>query len=217
MTLAKTVLLAIAGATLAGPAMAFHAMPTALPAGLGIEAGASTLGAYIAPTYKHDDRLGFRSPVYLGSYSIDDQFEGNDASFDIDVKSVSVLADWRPFHGNFKVSGGLAFGGYEAVAGISDPELDGISFTGKYDFKFRQKSNIVPVLSMGYDVPLGEKLSLSSELGAKLAQYEVSTDLGAIADPLVRADMESELDKINDDLGDFKATPFLSLGLAYRF
>lgn len=183
----------------------------------GAEVGVSTLGGFIAPTYDLNDRVKLRAPIYFGSYDGDDSYEGNDLSYGLDLQSTALLVDYHPFHGKFRVTGGLAFGGYEANATVTNPELGDYNFTGEYDFRLEQKSTVAPVLAVGYVQPLTQNISLVGEMGGKFSTYRVGTNLDAIADPLERENMADEIAEINDDLKDIKVTPFLSAGIKFSF
>lgn len=73
------------------------------------------------------------------------------------------------------------------------------------------------MVSVGFEAPFSERMALVGEIGGKFKKYRLSTDLQAIADPTIRGEMAEEVAKINDDLNDIRVTPFLSLGVSYRF
>lgn len=187
------------------------------PEKAGVEMGLSTLGTYVAPTYALNSRVSLRAPFHFGDYEGEDSYDGNDLSYKFDLASSAIFVDYKPFEGKFRISAGLGFGGYEAGTTVTDPTLDGTTFPGTYDFKLEQKSDVTPMLAMGYVQPLGKRLSLVGELGGKITTYRVGTDLDAISDPLLRAEMAEEIAEINRDLKDINVTPFATLGVAFRF
>lgn len=188
-----------------------------LPTKMGIEAGVSTLGVYIGPTYKMNDTLTARLPVYIGSTSFSDTYEGNDASVNFNANSAALMADYHPSKNGFRISGGIGLGGYEATTSITDPELDGTVFVGSADFTLEQKNRIVPVVSVGYSKTFDNGFGVLAELGAKIGTYTV-TSSNSFLPAGQQADYDAEIAKINDDLAaDIKATPFLTFGISYKY
>ena len=184
---------------------------------LGIEAGVSTLGIYIGPNYNLGDRLTARLPIYLGSATFQNSFEGNDATVNASTTSAALLADYHPFGGAFRVSGGLGFGGYEVTSSIVNPNLDGTVFTGTADFNFEQKDNVVPVLSLGYAKTFKSGFGVVAELGAKFGTYTVASSSSFLPSGQ-QADYDAEIARINRQFAnDIKATPFLTLGISYKY
>lgn len=185
--------------------------------GLSVGAGVSTLGFYVAPQYQLSEKLSVRTPIYFGSFNTTREEEGNDFAAKFDTKSFAVMADYRPFANGLRVSGGLAFGGYNLDMSTVNPILKGVQLDGRYDFELKQKTDIVPMLSVGYSAAPLKNLSITAEIGAKFAQYEVNTNLGRIDNAEWRQLVSDERARLNKDLADFDVTPFVSLGVTYRF
>lgn len=213
------------GATPADPVLAApegglvnkSALPDFNLQGVSVGAGVSTLGFYVAPEYQFNEKISLRTPIYFGSFDTTREEEGNDFNAKFDTKSFAVMADYRPFANGLRVSGGLAFGGYNLDMSTTNPVLKGVQLDGRYDFELKQKNDITPMLSIGYSAAPLKNLSITAEIGAKFAQYEVNTNLGGIDNAEWRQLVSDERARLNKDLADFDVTPFISLGVTYRF
>lgn len=183
----------------------------------GFEAGVSTLGAFVAPKYSLSDKVTLRAPIYFGGYegSFDD--EGTTVEGEVSLLSFALVADYQPWANGLRLSGGVVSGGYEITSSSqTSVTLDGNDYNGSFDATFQQENKIAPVLSVGYAKTFGNGLTLSADVGAKIGKYDLtvtsSTDLGAD-----QAAFDEDLAEVNRELDQITATPFLSIGLGYRF
>ena len=183
-----------------------------------VEAGLSTLGLYIAPKADIAPQWQVRAPIYLGSLSDTFDADGSDIDGKITSNSVALMADYKIGGLGFRVSGGFSVGGYELEGTTTELTLDGAPYTGNFTAKVEQKSNIAPVLAVGYARDLGSNWGIVAELGARITSLEVSTTgQENITSPTERAQFDEDLAQVNSDLSDVKILPFITLGVSYKF
>jgi hypothetical protein len=182
----------------------------------GVEFGVSTLGVYVGPNYKINDQLTARLPLYLGSLASNQTVDGNDVNGKLDSTSAAIMADYHPFRGAFRVSGGMGFGGYDLSGSITNPEFDGTTYTGVVDVGLTQTHDVVPIISIGYAKTFNNGFGVLAELGAKIGTYTLTASDDAIpaAD---KAQFAADVAQVNSDLQDLGAIPFITLGLSYKF
>lgn len=188
---------------------------------LAFETGISTLGAYVAPRYELSDKLSLRAPLYGGSISDDFDDDGTVVTGTFDTKSFGLVADYAPFAGSvskgFYVSGGLLSGGYDVSGTTGSINTDFGPVAGNFGVNITQKTSVAPVASLGYRYEMPFGMTAGAELGAKLAKYEASVSgLGALSASDL-AKVQAEVDKINNDLSDVPALPFVTLSLGFAF
>ncbi|MDZ7906779.1 MAG: hypothetical protein U5N55_14160 [Cypionkella sp.] len=186
----------------------------------GYETGVSTLGIYIGPSYKVNDKFVARLPIYFGSVDLADQVDLDDFKGSFDTASVGIMADYHPFRGGFasgfRVSGGIAAGGYNLKGDITDPEIDGTVYTGKTEMEFKQSSAVVPVISVAYAKTFKNGIGILAEVGAKIGTYSVTASSDFLTGAN-KANFEADLKSANDELKELPAIPYITLGLSYRF
>ncbi|MDQ7069952.1 MAG: hypothetical protein Q9M48_04280 [Rhodobacterales bacterium] len=202
----------------AAPQVNAQTTRSGLPTGAtsGFEVGVSTLGIYISPKFAISNKLAVRVPLYTGNTTDTFTYDGNTVTAALDATAFAVMADFHPWQNGFRVSAGAGFGGYSATGNITNPTLSGTTFAGTFAFAVNQKSNVVPVVSIGYVRPLGRRVSILAELGAKIGTYEVVTT-GNTLDPLLQPTFDAEVANVNSDLSDVKAIPFATLGIQINF
>ena len=204
-------LLILAGLTLATPSFAEEGRK------FGVETGLSTLGIYVAPTATHTDSISFRVPLYLASISRDFKYDGNNISGDFTTNSMALMADYALGGSGFRVSGGLALGGYALEATITDPSLNGRTYDGTFTATLEQADKVAPVVSVGYTRKLGERIGFMTEFGARITDMELSTTGQELLSEPDRLDFEEDIADINNDLGGLGFIPFLTIGVTYSF
>lgn len=202
---------------------------------LAVGTKASTLGAgievYAPVSRKFNARIGMNK---LG-YTFDQEIDGIQYDGDIDLNSLSLNADWHPFGGVFRLTGGLVLNNNE-LSGTASPDLaesvnieiggtnyssDDIKASAKIGFE-----KIAPYFGIGFDRVSKTKggFGFSAEVGVLL---QGSPEVGFTADFIntpsdalnaqLNSDIETEIGQIEDEMSDFDIFPVASLGLTYQF
>ncbi|KAA2313711.1 hypothetical protein DL237_11230 [Pseudooceanicola sediminis] len=208
----KTTICAATLATLIGATAA-----QAQDAALTLDAGLSTLGVFVQPVYALNDRVSLRAPIYYGAFS--DTFEFDDNSVDGELKALSaaLAANFFPMGTGFFLSGGVAFGGYEANGSTDEITANGSTYTGDFGVSLKQKKTVAPQLSMGFRQKNKGGMTASFEIGARFASYEMSISGAEQLSPQGQSDVADEVAKTNRDLDDYDVIPFLGLSVGWAF
>jgi len=187
-------------------------------ASFGVGAGVSTLGFYVEGDVAVTPNFHIRTPVFFGFYNGDITYEGNTGNADIDVFSFPLMGDYSFGRTGFRLSGGMSVGGYEASATFPGSiTLNGRTYNATITGNLKQDNNIAPVVAMGYNHTFKNNWGLSAELGARITTLGVTATGQETLTPADRAEFERELRSINNDLDKIGVTPFLSLGVTYKF
>ncbi len=182
----------------------------------GVEYGISTLGLYVAPTLSLNAKTNLRAPLFFGQYS--DTFTDNGVTTvgKFSPNSLALMGDFQPWGNGVRVSGGLAFGGYEISGTSSDPEFEGTTYVGSAAITVAQKNAVNPILSVGYAKQFDNGISILADIGAKVGTYELSVDTTGLTIP-DQAQFDADLAAVNNDLADVGLVPFITLGGVFRF
>jgi hypothetical protein len=186
-----------------------------------------TLGLGIEGSYQFSEQWSIRGGFNQYDYDFEDDLDGVDFDGDLELSSIALLGDYRPFSAGFRITGGAVFNG-NAIKAVADPantyaigdniytqaETGVLSADTDFD-------SVAPYLGLGWDVGIGERLSLNFDLGV-LFQGEASVSFtsvgGTLSDnPTFIADLEAEERLAEDDLEDYDLYPVLSIGISYAF
>ena len=184
--------------------------------------GVSSLGGNIEAAYRVNERFALRGIVSGGlSGSDTETLDGTSYEVSGELGGFSLLGDYYPRGGGFHVSGGLHFSNTDfsgsAVASASNPiQIGGTTLSSgelvQVTGGFARET--APMLSIGYDQPIGRRAFISAELGAIFAN---GADIGVSAPGVSQADIDREIESIEDDAGDFNAYPYIGLTFGFRF
>ena len=186
--------------------------------------GASSLGYYVSPEFRLNDYWRIRVPSYQLDVTRDFKVEELDQDMvqaNLSVASVSAVVDYHIARSGFRVSTGLAYGGYVAETELNNPSINGVAYDGDFTFKVREKNDLVPLVSFGYHGTIFGGWSLSTELGARTSKLILTTTgqenlTGPVLGTL-RPQFDAEVEAFNRDLGEINLLPFFTIGINYRF
>jgi len=147
---------------------------------------------------------------------------------DVRLETVPLLIDIHPFHGNFRVTGGVFFNqnkmDLSSIVDANDVGLGGSGFgTTVLNANVTWSKEYAPYFGIGYgnaaddnflDLPIA--LGLSIDLGAF---YQGSPDvvLTESTGTVSPFDLAVEAAQIEEDLSGFKFYPVLTIGIHIRF
>jgi hypothetical protein len=101
--------------------------------GAGVKAG--TLGLGVEVTYAVSPRLTVGVGINKYSVTSTDTTDGIDYDVDLDLQTVSVLANFHPFAGSFRITGGVMINSNE-LSMAADPaatyDIGGTTYTAAY-------------------------------------------------------------------------------------
>jgi hypothetical protein len=194
---------------------------------LGIRAG--TLGGGVELSHAFSQRTGVRLNVDAYNRTQTDTQDNIQYDMKLKLQTASLLGDWFPFAGNFRISAGAMFngnkftlkgqptGGTYTINGVTYNASDVGSFNATVDFK-----KAAPYFGIGYGRPINSGLSLIFDLGVMFqgdprSKIDVTCTASTPDCNQLRSDAAAEQSRLDDSLRNFKYYPVLSLGLAYTF
>ena len=191
----------------------------------------STLGGGLEVAKGLSPRFGLRGGFNYFTYQYDATEDDVAYELDLELKSFGVFADFHPFKGSFRISGGLLLNG-NGLSGKAKPsgsfdignqtytaaDINSINLDVSYN-------TLAPYLGVGWDTTFGDHehwgftfdvgLIYSGAAGVSLS---VSDNLLTPAD---KSDLETQRQKeqndLQDELNNLEWWPVLSAGIVYQF
>jgi hypothetical protein len=141
------------------------------------------------------------------------------------AERAALLADWFPFAGRFRFTGGITSSKYslDLLASGSGGSITvgntTYTTTAADQFKVLVKMpSSMPYVGLGYGHHSDGGLRFSFDLGAKLGKANLSHALaGPWASRVSQADIDAELAELRDGVGKVRLVPQLTIGLGYSF
>ncbi|MEM8547156.1 MAG: hypothetical protein AAGF46_03230 [Pseudomonadota bacterium] len=188
---------------------------------------ASTLGGGIEASWRFASKWGLRASLNQFDYSFDDDIDDITYDGDLELSSATLLGDYRPTAGGFRLTGGLVFNGNE-INGVADPaatyEIGDVIYTQAEVGELSASASfndLAPYVGIGYDADLGKKILLTFDVGVLFqgsADVEIrSVDGTASMDPALLAELSAEAADAESDLSDYEVFPVIGIGLSWRF
>jgi len=209
----------------------------------GIGAKVGTLGVGAEIDLGLNEMLRLRSGANYLNFSFDSTISNIDYEMEPDFKNVSLLLDWYPMGGAFRITGGLYINKNEVdLTGTPrtdtlladydipseywnlEPYADTIQVKGSVDF-----NTFSPYLGIGWNSNVDKQpgWGVSFELGVLFQGSPSVSDLTASSsvpllnsyadDPLVLQFLDEEKVAIEEDLEEFQYYPVASFMLHYNF
>jgi hypothetical protein len=185
----------------------------------------STLGAGLELAKGFTPNFGVRAGFNYFSYGY--EATESDVSYDLELelKSFAVFADWHPFKGAFRVSGGLLING-NGLTGNAKPttlvEIGGVDYDLKsVDLDISYKT-LAPYLGLGWDTTFGDQDNWGFAFDLGLI-YSGSAEAALTAKgpgtfaAFYEENRKKEQDELQNDLDSLEWWPVISVGLVYQF
>ena len=193
----------------------------------GVNLKAGTLGAGVELSRSFSDKFSVGLGFNAYDYKTTDSASDIDYDFNFDLQSVALLANYHPFGGAFRFTGGALYNNNELkltgkpTAG-STYTINGVTYTAAQVGTLTGTlvfDKTAPYVGLGWGNRPNGRLGVSFDIGAL---YQGSPGLslsatGALSDPALASDLEQERRSAEDDLKDFKWYPVISLGMYFRF
>lgn len=209
-------LLVLAGAALAPQARAGEVYMNAGLPGIGI--------GYAHPL---DSSFTVRADfMTMGSRSKSTTEEGINYEGRYKLHRLAVLADWFPFQGSFRLTGGLSSNQYKVSLDASGANgsltigdrtytttaADGLNVEVKFP-------SVTPYLGIGWGHQSASGWRFGADVGALIGRAKVSATVrGALASqPDIQSNLDKELAELRDGAGKVRAIPQISFTVGYSF
>jgi hypothetical protein len=199
--------------------------------GIALTGKVGTLGAGAEFNYSISDNISARFGLNAYRYKYNTTVNSVNYDFDMNLQTVSALADWYPFSGSFRATGGVFYDnnkismGANPTGGFYDINGAQYSATGISNLEGRLSFNpAAPYVGIGWGNPVatGKGWGLTTDIGV-LFQGKPRIDMSAtcsLAAPTCTqfsADLEAERAKAESDLSNFKWWPVVSIGISYQW
>jgi hypothetical protein len=148
-------------------------------------------------------------------------------TYDAQLKAdrAALLADWFPFGGSFRFTGGVTSSKYSldllASGAGGSITVGNTTYTTTSADRFNVKIALpssMPYVGLGWGHQSNSGLRFSFDIGAKLGKANLTYSLsGPWTSRVSQADIDAELSELRDGVGKIKFVPQLTLGLGYSF
>lgn len=162
----------------------------------------------------------------LGSRSRTTTEEGITYNGQYALHRAALFADWFPFQGSFRLTGGISSNRYRITLDASGAggsltigdrtytttSADGLNVEIKYP-------SVTPYLGIGWGHQTGTGWRLSADVGALIGKAKVTaTARGALASqPDIQANIDKEMAEVRDGVGKIRVIPQLTFSVGYAF
>jgi hypothetical protein len=194
---------------------------------LGVSGG--TLGISPELGYRFGEHGGLRLNGGFLDYDRSEEIDDIDYDGTLKLSSVGVMADWYPFGGSFRISGGARSSAnrIDLLAEPTSPEEIGDQtytpdeigqLVGRVDFK-----NFAPAVTLGWGGSFRSGFTVGFEAGVmmqgspRLSLTSQGSSLSGPAYDAFLVELEQERLEAEEDAEDFKLWPVLQLHFTYRF
>lgn len=210
-------------------AAAFSALTLPAYADVTINGKVSTLGLGMEVAFPMAQSIDGRIGLNRYKYNINKTSTSNglttDYNGDLNLSSLEALADWHPFAGSFRMSGGLIYnnnsvnmtarptGGTVNVGGTAYPiNTSGQSVNAAIEFK-----KVAPYLGIGWGrTPKNTGLSFTSDIGI-MYQGSPKANVTTNIPNVTSADISQANSDLNSSMSSYKFYPVISIGVGYTF
>ncbi|WP_158968195.1 hypothetical protein [Paraglaciecola sp. L3A3] len=215
--------------------------------GLGFSAKVGTLGPGLELDYRFNDYFNVRLQGNSYAYDDDFEEDGIDYTGELDLSTYGLLVDWRPFAGTFRFTGGAYSNSNELRGsaesdGTDEFEIGDQEYRGSSSDPLRLQTSVTLGsgtagyfgLGWGNSDPSG--FMFSFELGVLFSGApEVELDYSGTAvradgqgssfdvngssaeAQTFRAEIDTEVANLEEDISEFEMYPVIALGIGYRF
>ena len=187
--------------------------------GLGVEAA-------FPMTQSIDARIGLNAFNYNFNKTTTSNSLATNYTGHLDLQSVEALADWHPWHGSFRISGGLVYNNNKfnmtatpsgGVINIGGQTFNSSSASANATVDFNK---VAPYLGIGWGrTPKNTGLSFTSDIGVLFQgtpNSSVTTSGIAASAQLTTATVQANSD-LKSALNNFNVYPVISIGIGYSW
>ncbi|MBO26305.1 MAG: hypothetical protein CMI33_06880 [Opitutales bacterium] len=186
----------------------------------------STLGGGLEFAKGLTPSFGLRGGFNYFTYGYDATESDVEYNLDLELKSLGLFADWHPFKGSFRLSGGFLING-NGIEGKAKPTTANFEIgDGTYALNSASLeisyNTFAPYFGLGWDTTFGDEDNWGFCFDLGLV-YSGSPEASLIVDPTagmtaaLTADVKKEEADLQESLDDFEWWPVLSAGLVYQF
>lgn len=194
-----------------------------------ITGGVGTMGGVVEGQFQVNDYFQLR--VGANYLAFDQTIDVDEISYDgeLDFSGLGAFVDLHPFGGSFFITGGAYAGGKSidlAASSTVPVEIGGVIFTpAEYgrlegDVSF---DDVAPFVGLGFDTTFEGNGNWGVSILAGAAVFgsgDVTLEAvgGTLSnDPALQAQLDQEIQDIEEEIEDYELWPVVQVGLSYRF
>lgn len=172
-----------------------------------------------------DGRIGLNSFKYNLNKTSTSNGLTTDYNGDLNLSSLEALADWHPFTGSFRMSGGLIYNNNNlnmtARPANGSVNIGGHTYTGitsgQYVNAAIEFKKVAPYLGIGWGrTPKNTGLSFTSDIGI-MYQGSPKSSVTTNIPNATSADISQASSDLNSSLSSYRFYPVISIGVGYTF
>jgi len=163
---------------------------------------------------------------YAGGINVsrDGRREGLDYRGTLKTGRTGIFADWHPFAGSFRLTGGYTANdikvdlqGTGSAGTINGKPVNLTGETFNVNVKYKPGTPYLG-LGWGHQGSSGGGLGFFLDVGAQFGKFETTVATSIVGKyGVTQADVDAEAQKVRDNVGQFKVLPSAAAGLTYRF
>lgn len=193
--------------------------------GVGLKGG--TLGAGVELSYPVSSMLTLGIGINKFSTSRTDTTDGIDYDVDLNLQTISLLANFHPFAGSFRLTAGAMINNNELKM-KADPnatyDIGNTTYTAAEVGSLKAAvdfNKFAPYAGLGWGTSSDSGIGFTLDIGV-LMQGKPNVDLSAkggtlSSDPTFQAELAKEEANAEDDIKGFTMYPVISAGIDIRF
>ncbi|OFZ67441.1 MAG: hypothetical protein A2V79_03975 [Betaproteobacteria bacterium RBG_16_56_24] len=172
----------------------------------------------------------FSARIGLNAYTYKRNANSSTVNYDfkLQLQTASVLADWYPFEGSFRTSGGILYNNNKVSLGGNPTGgnyiINGVTYTSAQIGSLQATmtfNKAAPYLGIGWGNPVAKNKGwgMVSDFGV-MFQGKPKIDLTvtcATTCPQLATDAAAENAKLQEDLSKFQFWPVISFGISYQW
>lgn len=185
----------------------------------------STLGAGLELAKGVTPNFGVRAGFNYFSYGYGATESEVSYDLELELKSFAVFADWHPFKGAFRLSGGLVING-NGLTGNANPTTP--VKIGDIDYNLNSVdlaisyNTLAPYLGLGWDTTFGDRdnWGFVFDLGliySGSAEAALTAKGPGTSAAFYEENRKKEQDELQSELDSLKWWPVISAGVVYQF
>ena len=193
--------------------------------GLAVSGKVGTLGMGLELTQGYSDALSARLGFNAFNFATNSTKGTVNYDANLQLQTISALADWYPMHGAFRTTGGLFYNKNKLslnaipTAGTTNYAINGANYAlnslqGNVTF-----NSVAPYLGLGWGNPTGQGKGwgLTSDLGILFQGSPNVTLAQTGGNAAAQAAVNQEQVRLQNSLSNFKLYPVASVGISYQW
>lgn len=186
--------------------------------GFEVQAGVSTLGLTLQPSYRLGRYLGFSAPMGYATASISGDIDGFGYDANLTTGGIGLTADFYLGESGWRLAGGAIFNNLGAELNFEDTvTIDGTTFNNvDISANIRPELSVAPMATLGYAHHFSNSWGISADIGA-IYMGGLVLEASDASGQVDQNDLNDYLSDITDELAQIGVYPYLKLSISVAF